>query len=412
MYPTSYPPSSAGGWLAQGGAGISSYEYGWFSDNVTSARVVLPNGEVKEFKDKELELIADSEGITGFIRQLTIRVHKLEEISVVSFACPDAHKLSRIFQDFRGEDLPLWSVLFINPRMAELKNRAPLRTHHDYPVEQRVILPPAYVLTLAFRKINKEKVMCRLLEILKRWESEVLPKSIAEHEWENRFKLMVVKRLGPSLVPAEVVVPLEKLGEVMEEIENEINQPVLKERVVIKRGRDGKSEVVLLGFIPADQRKFSYNFVFSLILTIIKIVKRHGGRPYSAGLFFANEAGRILGMERMERIRQFKKDMDPRNILNPDKVIGAKLISKASQIAKVFEPLVRLSANSVSTRVGERFESARRGIPAYVAWYAYACSQCGYCLDECDQFYSRNWESQSPRGKWYWLREYLEGKTE
>ena len=53
-----------------------------------------------------------------------------------------------------------------------------------------------------------------------------------------------------------------------------------------------------------------------------------------------------------------------------------------------------------------------RGIPADVAWYAYACSQCGYCVDECDQFYGRGWESQSPRGKWYWLREYMEGREE
>jgi len=33
-------------------------------------------------------------------------------------------------------------------------------------------------------------------------------------------------------------------------------------------------------------------------------------------------------------------------------------------------------------------------------------------VDECDQFYGRGWESQSPRGKWYWLREYMEGREE
>ena len=51
-----------------------------------------------------------------------------------------------------------------------------------------------------------------------------------------------------------------------------------------------------------------------------------------------------------------------------------------------------------------------RDIPADVAWYAYGCSQCGYCIDQCDQFYGRGWESQSPRGKWYWAREYMEGR--
>src|SRR3990172_5922786 len=49
LYPTSAPGSTVGGWLAQGGAGIGSYQYGWFSENVVSARVVLPSGDVRDF---------------------------------------------------------------------------------------------------------------------------------------------------------------------------------------------------------------------------------------------------------------------------------------------------------------------------------------------------------------------------
>ena len=49
LYPSSYPSATVGGWLAQGGAGIGSFEFGWFHDNLVSARVVLPNGEVRDF---------------------------------------------------------------------------------------------------------------------------------------------------------------------------------------------------------------------------------------------------------------------------------------------------------------------------------------------------------------------------
>ena len=41
--------------------------------------------------------------------------------------------------------------------------------------------------------------------------------------------------------------------------------------------------MVILGFIPSDQRKFSYNFIFPLSLTIIKIAEKYGGRPYPRG---------------------------------------------------------------------------------------------------------------------------------
>ena len=40
LYPSSYPAATAAGWLAQGGAGIGSFEAGWFPENVVSARVV------------------------------------------------------------------------------------------------------------------------------------------------------------------------------------------------------------------------------------------------------------------------------------------------------------------------------------------------------------------------------------
>lgn len=412
LYPTSYPSSSAGGWLAQGGAGIGSYEFGWFSENVVRARVVLPSGEVKELEGEELGLIADAEGTTGFISQVTLRVQKKEDLGVVAIACPDAHKLTRVFEEMVRRNLPLWSAVFINPRMAELKNRAPVRTHHGHPAESKVILPAAYIAVLAFREKDRPTIVPQLPAILRDCQGEILSQEIADHEWENRFRLMIVKRLGPSLVPAEVVVPLDKLGEVMEEIENKVNQPVVKEGVVIRKGRDGKPEVVILGFIPSDQRRFSYNFVFGLVLTIMKTAAKHGGRPYSTGLYFSSKAETILGRERVGRLKEFKKHVDRVGILNPGKVINKTIVGRALGLASLLEPLVRPFGNNVVTRVGERpATSPVRGIPADVAWYAYGCSQCGYCIDECDQFYGRGWESQSPRGKWYWLRQYLEGKV-
>jgi len=45
-----------------------------------------------------------------------------------------------------------------------------------------------------------------------------------------------------------------------------------------------------------------------------------------------------------------------------------------------------------------------------VAWYAHSCSQCGYCAEVCAQFQASGWESDTPRGKWYWLREHMAGR--
>jgi Fe-S oxidoreductase/FAD/FMN-containing dehydrogenase len=412
LYPTSYPSSSVGGWLAQGGAGLGSYEYGYFAENVVSARVVLPTGEVREFSGDDLSLVADAEGITGFISQVTVRVQPFEEVDVISLACPTSADLQHLLTTLVDSGLPIWSMMFINPRMAEMKNRAPLMEHNGHPVGEKVILPAAFILTLAFRQSDAGVVRKALPELIERHQVEILSDHIAQHEWEQRFKIMLVKRLGPSLVPAEVIVPLSSLDDVLTEIEEMVNQPVIKEAVIVRNSTGGEPEVAILGFIPSDQRKFNYNFVFGLALSIMKIAAKNGGRPYATGLYFSKQADLVLGKERTRRLRDFKAEVDPKGLLNPDKVIGNGLLGMALNLAYTFEPLIRPLGNTVVNQIGEHPDAPVRAVPEDVAWYAYACSQCGYCVDECDQFYGRGWESQSPRGKWFWLREYMEGRVD
>ena len=68
VYPSSSPASTVAGWLAQGGCGIGSYEYGCFKDNVVSARVVLPDSTVVTCEgDELLRFVADVGGVTGII---------------------------------------------------------------------------------------------------------------------------------------------------------------------------------------------------------------------------------------------------------------------------------------------------------------------------------------------------------
>jgi Fe-S oxidoreductase/FAD/FMN-containing dehydrogenase len=412
LYPSSYPSSTVGGWLAQGGAGIGSYEAGWFCSNVVSARVVLPDGTAKEFSGPELDLISEAEGTTGLISQVAIRVQPLEKLEVMAVSCPDAHDVQRLMQSIVDGKLPIWSVLFTNPRMAELRNKAPRQEHYGHYDEEKVTLPISYIVILTFRAKDSRDVAGKLPKMMEVSHGERLSDEIAQHEWKNRFKLMVVKRLGPSLVPAEVVVPLKTFGDFMTDVERQISQPLVKESVLIRDGKNGQPEVVVLGFIPSDQRRFSYNFVFPLSLTIAKIAEKHGGRPFSTGLYFSGKAKKVLGEEKVKRLKEFKSKTDPKGILNPGKVIGNGLLSTAVNLAGSFGWLLRPMGNRVASKIGERPTGPVRDIPADVAWYAYACSQCGYCVDECDQFYGRGWESQSPRGKWYWLREYMEGREE
>lgn len=167
LYPSSYPASTVAGWLAQGGAGIGSFEAGWFRENVVAARVVTANGEVREFAGPDLDLVADAGGVTGLISEVTFRVQPLEDLDVLAIGCTTPRDLQTLAEFLVEEDLPVWSMIFINPKMAELKNKAPRPAHTCHATPEQVTLPEVYLVTLAYRKKDGEAVRGGLGRVLK-----------------------------------------------------------------------------------------------------------------------------------------------------------------------------------------------------------------------------------------------------
>ncbi len=133
LYPTSAPGSTVGGWLAQGGAGIGSHEYGWFAENVLAARIVTGTGEVRELAGEELRGIADAEGTTGIITEVTLSVRRSVETVQTAVAFADAQRMAEALRQLAGRKLPVWSVSFLNPTMARLKNVGPPKTRQGHP---------------------------------------------------------------------------------------------------------------------------------------------------------------------------------------------------------------------------------------------------------------------------------------
>jgi Fe-S oxidoreductase/FAD/FMN-containing dehydrogenase len=410
-YPSSAPSSTAGGWLAQGGVGFGAYKYGTFRENVVSCRAVLPSGEVRQFSGEDLDLISNAEGITGLITELTVRVRPFEVEALWGARFDTAGGLAQVLAAIRSAELPLWSISFINPKMAQIRNNLPPRLEHGHVIEEhRPTIPESYVAVFAAPESRREVIEAGLPALIRDAGGEMVDDEIVAHEWENRFNLMHGKRLGPSVAPSEVVIPLANVAQVLQGIEQRIQLPMLMEGMV-----DGPNgEATFLGFILHDERKFNYNFAFGLALSVLKLAKENGGRAYASGLYFTNEVQNVLGVDRVRRLREFKGQVDPGNLLNPDKVLNGKLLLSAFMgIAGAFEPMVRVLGNAAKIPFGERIEGqGRRGIPDDLAWYAYACTQCGYCVDECDQYYGRGWESQTSRGKWYFLRQFMEGKAD
>ncbi|MGE5576737.1 MAG: FAD-binding and (Fe-S)-binding domain-containing protein [Syntrophothermus sp.] len=403
LYPTSYPSSSVGGWVAQGGGGLGSFKYGWFNENIVSAEVVLPTGEVRTFAGEDLDLVYGAGGITGLISQVTVRIRPRFEELLLAARFENATQLAKFLNQVQGMKLPVWSISFLNPEMVRLKNQLPPRTHHGKSEERRPQIPVGYIAILAWdpgEGLQRHAVE----EVVRLAGGNVLAQEIAAHEWAERFSPMKVKRLGPSLVPAEVVVPLASLGTMLANIERAVRLPFVIEGMLVKGG-----EVVLLGFIPHDERTLKFNMAYLYSLTTIRVAQKVGGRAYSTGSFMAHKGPFVLGKS-WDKLREYKRKVDVKNLMNPGKVVKNGPLGTLVRLAETAEPLVRPFASLAMPKLGERSVPNKR-IPADVAWYSYACAQCGYCTEACTLHSGRQWESASPRGKWYFLREVLNGRA-
>jgi Fe-S oxidoreductase/FAD/FMN-containing dehydrogenase len=410
LYPSSAPASSVAGWLAQGGAGFGSYEYGTFKDSVVSARVVLPTGEIKVFEGDELHnYIADAEGITGIITEVTFRIRQAEPEVVRAIAFNDSYSLGAALRAISEQHLPVWSITFLNPESIRLKKQLPHRHGHPYEMEHdhyEPEIPEKYIAMIAYPESRRGAIDSALEAIIAAGKGEDLGPEAAEHEWELRFAPMRLKRIGPSLVPTEVVVPLTAMADVLAEINQKIKQPFILEGMHSKGDK-----IVLLGFIPHDERSFSFNMAYALSLSVVKIAKAHGGTAYSTGAYFRREAESVLGADKLRALKAFRKQVDPAEVMNPGKVYGSGVIDTLMGTATAFEPVIRPFANAAKPPVRhEDLTKDKNGVPGEVAFMAYACARCGYCVPTCEQYTGRGWESQSPRGKYAFLRDVVEGK--
>ena len=358
LYPTSLPASTVGGWLAQGGSGFGSYEYGEFKENVLAARVVMPSGELRNFSGQELaDYIADAEGITGIITEVTLSVRDLMPEVHQAFAFKDSKSLGDALKAISQKKLPIWSITFLNPESLRLKKKLPHK--HGHPYEEAnphivPVLPEAYVMIIAYPEPHRSAIDTALAGIIKANKGEELSSEAAEHEWDLRFAPMRLKRIGPSIITTEVIVPTENLTDVLNDIAKKIKQPFIAEGMV---GKGDK--VTILGFIPHDERSFSFNPAYALALSVINIAKKYNGTAYSTGLYFKREAKNIFGVDRFQKLTSYKAKVDPDNLFNPNKVIGSGLINIIMGLASVFEPLIRPIANAATAPTGDLSERTK-----------------------------------------------------
>jgi FAD/FMN-containing dehydrogenase len=121
VIPTSAPRATVGGWLAMDGLGVGSFEYGWLSENVLSASVVMLGGELVEVAGEEVRSFVGP-GAAGIIVGSKLRTRQAYADVPFGAAFGSADDLTGAVAGMAEVGLPLWHLAFLNPGMAHARN--------------------------------------------------------------------------------------------------------------------------------------------------------------------------------------------------------------------------------------------------------------------------------------------------
>jgi glycolate oxidase len=226
VYPTSAPRSTVGGWLAENGLGVGSYEYGWLLQNVLSVEVVLAGGERDLIEGETLRHFIGSRGTMGFLVKARLATRRADGDVPVGAIFRDTEDLATAVLDLYRGGAPLWHLGFLNAAMTRAKG-----------------LGEGHVLFGAYPEEREPWVGSLLERAGEAHRGRVVSCEEAERIWEQRF--FPATPLGPTPTPGRAFVQGARLAEVLAELERKL-AGVAIQGTVARMG-----EVALLAFDPA-----------------------------------------------------------------------------------------------------------------------------------------------------------------
>src|SRR5215216_573057 len=226
VYPTSAPRSTIGGWLAENGLGVGSYEYGWLLENVLSVEVVLAGGKRDHVEGKALRHFVGSRGTMGFFVRARLATRRAAEDVPIGAVFRDAGDLGNAVLDLYRGGVPFWHLGFLNASMARAGN-----------------LEEGHVLIGAYPEERAPWVEPALKRASESHRGRVVPREEAHRIWEQRF--FPAEPLGPTPTPGRAFIRGARLAEALAELEREL-VGVAIQGTVARMG-----EVSLLAFDPA-----------------------------------------------------------------------------------------------------------------------------------------------------------------
>lgn len=345
-FPSSAPGGTIGGWFNNGGRGYGALLHGNLLEQVRGLEVVLPGGRIewltRDNSELPIEWFLGSEGTLGIVTQLEIELLRRPEAQGhIAFGFHDIAELQDFLTNYLwGPFLP-YNVTFVSTTSGGQQLQ---RINWD------AMLPSNFFVASFFGSLDHVELGIQRMRAFKsEYRVRQLPNWQAEKFWQDRYYNFRLQRTGPSLLGAEVVVPLAMISHYtrgIEQLATAQRKPMITYGYLINR----KEVYVTTMFWSDEARTISYLLDLSLVSALYNIALKAEGKPVGIGLWNTPYLRHIYSARERRAMWERKQKLDPQQILNPGKTYRATKLLRPS----VFSPAMLLTRGfrKLITRIG------------------------------------------------------------
>ncbi|KAK4581891.1 hypothetical protein RGQ29_025161 [Quercus rubra] len=322
------PGATIGGMCATRCSGSLAVRYGTMRDNVISLKVVLANGDIVKTASRARKsaagydltrLVIGSEGTLGVITEVTLRLQKIPQHSVVAMCNFPSIK--------DAADVAIATMMSgIQVSRVELMDEVQVKAINIANGKDLPEIP-----TLMFEFIGTEAYA--------REQTQIVQKIAAEHNgsdfvfaedpeakkdlWKIRKEaLWACFAMEPNFeaMISDVCVPLSHLAELISRSKQELDASPLVCTVIAHAG-DGNFHTVIL-FDPniEEHRQEAERLNKFMVLTALSMEGTCTGE-HGVGTGKVKYLEKELGVEALRTMKRIKAALDPNSIMNPGKLI-------------------------------------------------------------------------------------------
>ncbi|HEY9162641.1 MAG TPA: FAD-binding protein [Desulfomonilia bacterium] len=407
----SYPSSkfsTVGGWISTGGYGINSFRYGHISKHIVSMTVVTGSGEIKTLTpdDHEFNYFVSTEGEFGIIAEVTLKLRDVPQATYPHLLYFANDKEAFAFIRELTETI---KEKKLNPNVIRFVDENHLGDINE--MLHAAIFKKSAAVMVEFGSEEDNEGFLKFMAL--NASVEEAPSYVSNYLWNERLFGMKTKRLGPTILASEIIIPIESAAAFTLKAKKTgtyFGVEVCIDSYII----DGHNALIMATFL-CDSRSKKYFISMPLVSLLTKAAVSLGAEPYGLGLWNASFIDYLYSKQKQFELRAYKHKADPNNILNPGKFfsVDSNIITRglfnplffniSMSLLSLFSPIIGMIIILIFGR-NKKVDRLDFELTTH------ACAKCGNCIAVCPAYLVTKDEAVTAKGKIALAKKLSEGK--